>query len=428
MSIESSPPDAAGGQSPLRILLYTLITTSNQFSPIRRTFGAYLRNRLVRFAHLASWYLTGRWNAQYWQYEDVQNSNLGDIAVRLGVKKALQAAFVGQAVEFIEVAWGELSSELITNYHDELDLVVIGGGGYLFLDKNGMLPKRFLNDVEALRHAKCPIVATSIGLNQLMLKNDVPARFHPEQREIVRQFVNSLSRFSVRDVTTQRAFSIAAGASPPVIVDPGYLLSENQCAMARRVQGSPIYIGLNLSFHGPFASGLSQQAMTALVQVLKRLSATIPCRFSYFCHADSGRGIVAALRAKGIRLNVFGGSVDGLLDGYRQLDVHIGAMMHSSILAMSCGVPTLALAYDVKSAGFFELFGLGNLIIPLPTLDEETLYLRIVDLVARRREIAAIIASNDRQLRQNSIEFYNEISALTLTSSRSRGKNEQKTQ
>jgi polysaccharide pyruvyl transferase WcaK-like protein len=198
--------------------------------------------------------------------------------------------------------------------------------------------------------------------------------------------------------------------------------------MVRNVGGSTIDIGLNLAFHGPFASGLSQRAMPILVQVLKRLSATMPCRFSYFCHADSARGIVAALRAKGVQLNVYGGSVDQLLAGYRQLDVHIGAMMHSTILAISCGVPTLALAYDVKSVGFFELFGLGNQVVPLPTLDEETLYHRIVDLVAQRSEIAAIISSKGRQLRQSSREFYNDIPALTLTSSRFATTNGAKTQ
>ena len=406
---EKAPPDK---RPPIRVLLYTLITTANQQTPIKRNPVTRLRNRLVRLAYLIFWKVTGVWKAPFWIFEDVCNSNLGDVAVRLGVSSALRKAFSDKNLEIHEVPWGELTPRLINDNRHNFDFIVVGGGGYLFADRNNLLPKRVLNGIQALEHAKCPVVATSIGLNQLIQgSTDSKFRFHPDQGEVICRFVDRLALSSVRDRTTQAAIEAVGAKAPLVIVDPAFLL-VNPEPQIERTDDDVMDIGLNIPFHGHFTSTLSQRSLVVLVRALKKLEGTMPCRFHYFCHADSEKGIVAALRVSGIKINVVGGSVSELLDGYRKLDVHVGSLMHSTILAMSAGVPSLALAYDIKSVGFFELFGLDGLVKNIQTMDEEKLHDEIVELVAKRHHVAAVIEQRGSELRKEAEEFYARVAKL----------------
>jgi len=396
----------------IRVLLYTLITTANQQTRINRTLLAWLRNRLVRIAYLTFWKLTGKWKGTFWAFEDVRDSNLGDIAVRMGVTHALENAFPDKRLEIHEVPWGALKSRLACDSPYNFDLIVIGGGGYLFANPQNHLPKRIVDDTEALSHAKCPVVATSIGINQLIqTATDWSFAFHPDQAEVISQFVSRQALFSVRDRTAKSAITAVGARAPFVVVDPAFLLAKPDPNIGPPCDGV-IDVGLNIPFHGHFASKLSRRSLSILVGALKKLAETTPCRFHYFCHVDSAKGIVSALRMRGIKVNVVGGSVDELIAGYRKLHIHVGSMMHSTILAMSVGVPTLALAYDIKSMGFFELFGLENLVKPIDTLDEDRLFAAIVELVSNRHDVAAVIEQRSFHLRTDATNFYAKVAQL----------------
>jgi hypothetical protein len=110
-SNSSTEPQNAStrANAPIRVLLYTLFTSSNQLLPIHRSRSALLRNRINRAAHLTYWKISGRWQAPHWLFEDVANSNLGDVAVRMGVSKALNEAFGGRTLDIVELPWGKLT-------------------------------------------------------------------------------------------------------------------------------------------------------------------------------------------------------------------------------------------------------------------------------------------------------------------------------
>lgn len=412
-NLSAEPQQSRAREStPIKVLLYTLYTSSNQLLPVNRSPFALMRNRISRAAHLTNWKITGRWQAPHWLFEDIANSNLGDVAVRMGVSKALREAFEGHALEIVELSWGELTAGFLKN--NRFDLIVIGGGGYLFADSGGRLPKRFLDDVEALQYAHCPVVATSIGVNQLIQRAAPPPfTIANDQIDSVRRFAEAISLISVRDKTTSVAIGSTGIAPPPVIVDPAYLLAEpNPIQKNDKV----LDIGLNVAFHGSFVAKLSERNLPIIVRVLKRLKTDTPCRLHYFCHADSSKGIASAIQAKGIELNLVGGSVEQLLAGYRKLDVHVGSLMHSTILATSVGVPTLSMAYDIKAAGFFDLLGLHRLVINSQTMTEETLYGAIRDLITRRDHLAGTIRAGRVKLQKQADEFYAKVANLVVKS------------
>ena len=132
----------SGGGRPIRILLYTLIPASRELEPIVRAPFAFLRNRARRFLELTAWRVTGLWRAHYSTFEDRNNSNRGDMAIRLGARRQLERTFAGQPLAIDEVAWGDLGAA-ISGAATPYDLIVIAGGGYLFADPTGRLPPRW---------------------------------------------------------------------------------------------------------------------------------------------------------------------------------------------------------------------------------------------------------------------------------------------
>lgn len=396
----------------VHVILYTLIPTDRALQPVRRAPLAALRNRLRRAFDLAAWRFFGTWRAHYSTFKDHLNTNRGDMAVRMGVKRQLIEAFFGRNIRFTEVAWGELKSVL--EMSPAPDLVVIAGGGYLFTDETGRLPARFADDVAVLSELHCPVVASAIGLNHLIVGEEKFAqRFHRAHLADVRNFLARLTLGSVRDRNTQDALAIDDYENLPVIVDPGFLLAPATLLSKPPGTGtSTIAVGLNMAFHGTHTSQTSHRQLPMLVRVLKRLQDEIPCRFVYFVHSEGERGIVEALRIAGIAIEVVSTDVERMLEAYRRLDIHIGQMLHSAILATSVGTPALNLAYDVKAAGFFELLGLPQLCLDMANTSESDLLHAVRCLIADRRDIAEAILKRRAALAKDSHDFYAVVAQL----------------
>jgi colanic acid/amylovoran biosynthesis protein len=75
-----------------------------------------------------------------------------------------------------------------------------------------------------------------------------------------------------------------------------------------------------------------------------------------------------------------------------QMDVFVGTRMHSNIFALSCGVPTLAIAYQPKTAGIMAELGLGDWVTTIDSLDPAKLQASFDALVARTDEIRGHLA------------------------------------
>jgi glycosyltransferase involved in cell wall biosynthesis/polysaccharide pyruvyl transferase WcaK-like protein len=364
-----------------------------------------------RILDLSRWALTGRWRAHYSTFKDSMWTNQGDIAIRIAVEKLLTRGFQKRTLDFTEVAWGNLAPHLARD--SDYDLVVIAGGGHLFADPDGKLPPRLTSDIEALKSVRCPIVATSIGANFLLQPGaDKSFQFAPSENDKLRQFLNLLSAIAVRDRATQQALAAVGPTTPRIVVDPVFLLPD-EVQEPRSVAGDrPLNIGLNIAFHGPGTVATSARSLPLFVSALKRLQRERSCRFYYFVHSEGEHAIAQALRLRGVNVTVVTGNTDKLFKCYRQLDVHIAQMLHSAIFAMSVGVPTLNVAYDMKSVGFFEFFGLEGYCPSVQDIDEATLLASMRKLIAERYEVAEQIRAKRAALQRNSEDFYAAIAAL----------------
>lgn len=383
--------------------------------PIARTPLVFLRNRLRRALELAAWRLSGIWRAHYSTFEDRANSNRGDMAIRMGVRRQIARAFAGNELAIDEVAWGELGAAIAAAA--PYDLIVIAGGGYLFADADGRLPPRFAADVEALAGTSAPAVAISIGLNRLIMPDEraPAAAFHPDQHALIRRFIDRVDLISVRDDATREAMAAVDPACGRVIVDPAFLLvSTFDARRAKPRDGRPLAVGLNLAFHGAHASLINRRLLRETVEALRSFAASTPVRFTYFVHSDSERAIVTALRLWGIPVEAVDGGVDAMLAAYKLQDMHVGQMLHSTIFAMASGVPALAIAYDTKSRAFFDLFGLGAYCLDATAADRHTLLAAMCRLTADRRKVAAMIAARGAARRIEAMGFYRRVADMVM--------------
>jgi len=402
---------------PVRILLYVAIPGYLYNVPHERSGVALLRNRVRRALNLAEWCLFRRWRAHYSTFEDAGQSNRGDVAIREGLRQELTRAFAPRAVEFIEVAWSDLAKALALQ---PVDLIVLGGSGYIHPDATGRLPQRVLRDLQVLERTSVPAVAISIGFNSSIINvsrgSSAPTSSSPsladDQNAALRRLFDRLALASMRDENSRTAVAAAVSSAPPVVVDPAYLLVHTIGVAPAKVAGHLPAIGVNVAFHGQLASDMSHSFLPTFVEALKRFQARTPCRFVYFVHSDGERGVAKALQLAGIALQVVHGPIEQMINAYRGLDAHVCQMLHSAIFATGVGVPTLCLAYDVKSVGFFKLLGLDDFCVNAGDLNAEGIAASLDNLIANRASAAAKIAAVTPHLISAAHAFYRKIPAV----------------
>ncbi len=398
---------------PLHIVLYALIPEDRAYRPIRRSPLLFLRNRLRRWGELFSWRLFGQWRTHYSTFKDRENTNRGDIAIRMGVKRQIERAFDNAEITITQLAWGDLSTALKAT--PAPDLVVIGGGGFLFADREGRLPERFKEDVKIIEQLSCPVVACAIGLNWLIEDCDQKVfRFHPESRRDIERFLARVMMISVRDETTQRALASVDRRPTPIVIDPGFLVAAHPQPARPRDPSRPLEVGINLAFHGAHTSHTSQWMLPLMLRVCKRLQKDVGCRFTYFVHSDGEVGLAQALLIAGLSLEIVNADVDDMLAAYKRMDIHIGQMLHSAILAMSVGTPALSLAYDVKSAGFYAFLGLDELCLDAASVSEEEIVTTTKALIECRQAVAATLRARRAELEGEADVFFREVASLVV--------------
>lgn len=122
-------------------------------------------------------------------------------------------------------------------------------------------------------------------------------------------------------------------------------------------------------------------------------------------HYDSELLVVALLQDAGIRLKIVHGDVDDLLHTYKQLNCHIGGMLHSCILSSSTGTPAIGLAYDIKHSGFFDLLGLPEHCIPAQPFEPDRIVSLTLDILKKEQELRSTILSRRLALKNKADNF-----------------------
>ncbi|MFX1411671.1 MAG: polysaccharide pyruvyl transferase family protein [Promethearchaeota archaeon] len=83
------------------------------------------------------------------------------------------------------------------------------------------------------------------------------------------------------------------------------------------------------------------------------------------------------------------------------MDMVVSSKMHPAVLATSCYVPTLCIAYDEKQSGFFRLLQLGDCVVSIRDFTCARLSLKLDFVWRRKKEIRASLKKKIPVLQQN---------------------------
>ncbi|MDO8314862.1 MAG: polysaccharide pyruvyl transferase family protein [Rugosibacter sp.] len=355
----------------------------------------------------------------YRNYDGQDIINLGDVAIYQSTAALIQRTL--PEADILPINWGELSQYPVKDAKRHKTMLVFSGSGYFFLTANGRLADRIKNDLEFIRDHAIPAFFFGVGLNRPGQTDlDAPVSLHPEDAALVSQLLDYAQATSVRDMATQSA--LAALTSKPVhlIGDPvlHFVHAMGMQTASKAAAGlstlstntptanTPPVIGVNFSFHGKNSNALLQKNLESYCAVLLRLQKETGAEFRYFVHYATENILPRLLAQRGVNIkNVGAGDTATLAREYAKLDLHIGGMLHSCILATSAGTPCIALAYDIKHQGFFDLMGLSENCLSAANFNPEALYSRAMDLLANPAPVRAHIIARRDQLESETLSF-----------------------
>lgn len=347
----------------------------------------------------------------YRNYEGRDAINLGDVAISQAATALIR--HVLPEADILPINWGELSQHPVKDAKRHKTILVFSGSGYFFLTANGRLADRIKDDLESIRHHAIPAFFFGVGLNRPGQTDlDAPVSLHPEDAALVSQLLDEAQAVSVRDAATQSVLAPFTSKPIHLVGDPAlhffHAMRLQIPATPPVARNTPPVIGVNFSFHGRDSNALIRKNLAGYCAVLLRLQRETGAEFRYFVHYATGNILPRLLAQRGVNIKkVCAGDTATLAREYAKLDLHIGGMLHSCILAASAGTPCIALAYDIKHQGFFDLMGLPENCLSATSFNPEALYSRAMDLLANPAPVRAHIAVRRKQLESETSSFLN---------------------
>ena len=383
--------------------------------PIRRPLGAWLRNRLRRRTDLVLHRAGCDPAFHYRTHADRVETNRGDIAIRIASRALLAGAFAEAGVpgaEIVDIGWSGFDAAAVARIAP--DLMVIGGGGYYYLDAEGRLADRVARDLDVLSGLQCPIVSLCPGVNRLLRADGSgDDGVDAATRETLARLLDRLALSSARDETSTALLERALPGRTVTLADPALFLTPSGSPPPSRHDGL-LRIGLNLAFHGPNSSRTLLARLAVVATAMRMLARQEACRFTYFVHSDPERLIPYLLRQAGVPVAevVDCDEPAEMVTRYAGIDMHVCQMLHSSILAMNAGVPTLNLGYDTKNAAFLRLMGVERYCLPAAATDATAFGTALAALVAERARLAPALRARKVVLRAEMDAYLARLAAL----------------
>lgn len=278
--------------------------------------------------------------------------NRGDHAIVVAMDQRLKE--IDKSSRIVAIQWGELGAANLTKY----DKVLVCGSGYFFPNSNGELPQRISDDLRVIKKSGSELHFVGVGYNHLLAWRDSDGdSLSVDSRNLLVELLGCAGILTVRDSNTKKFLSKFTGKDIKVIGDPALFID---CSPDLDVVGagrSRPRVGINIPFHGPQSTRWVKKNLHQFIGAIKRLQEFVDCEFTYFVHYDTELLISEIIRAHGIRIDLINVGAARLPSEYAKMDMHIGGMLHSCILASAACVPSIGLAYDEKHFGFFDLMG-----------------------------------------------------------------------
>lgn len=313
--------------------------------------------------------------------------NKGDRAIVLAVQELLHSNFQKcKIIDFsVEVLKSGSSAEI--KKINQADLVVIGGGGIFY---SYFLPY----DLSIIKAIKKPIIIFGAGY----IKEIGAPDLSPEAVKSVTTLIKKSSAIGVRDFKTKE-FLVKNGigaAKVKVIGDPAALLSEEKPTLATLKKLSldkkdkKIKIGLNLNYSGWLGFGkwredILQSYRDVAEYFIKDYGGAKGqgVEIYYLKHHPGESNIYPALKIKGLRVVDLKPVEQKYV--YGQLDLVIGMMLHSGVLAFGALTPEISVAYDLRNYSFADFIKCPELVVDLEKLKADELLKKTKKVFYKRK-------------------------------------------
>lgn len=331
-----------------------------------------------------------------WQVGGVTNFNYGDCALQSATAKIVRER-CDEDIRFVHIDTQKtfFSEHLINKLNEEADMLLIGGGGFIFYrptnsSHSGWQFNIKTNDIDKI---DVPVAAYGIGNNQFPHDNSV---FPQYMWESIDKLIDKSSVFSVRNDGTRRSMKDAGVCVNDVRVVPDAATFASSCRFDHQCLNNDNFkIGLNFAtdrWSTRFKDEQSQfDALDAILEVCKEKVEQYNAKIYLIEHLiDNDMNKISKplirSRAKSILGNdvciLFDevknelyppfGYLSGLfVDIYRQMDIMIGMRGHANIIPFGQNTPCIGIGEHNKVKWFLEEVGLSDLYVPL-NLDKQS--------------------------------------------------------
>ncbi len=357
-------------------------------------------------------------------------TNLGDDAVLCGILSQLNSAAPGRV---LRVAGGPQVESLLAgrntsavSYEDQAelaraiedaDLVILGGGGLLYDVGYDASLDRFLEDAPdrqwLYEMARLAAAASAAGRPLMLYAMGVGPLLTQAARLVARFTGNQAKAITVRDQASADLLAECrvprtrahVAADPAITLEPGgEELAEtwlNRCGIGALPRP---WVALNLR---PWGDEQQRQRLALSAGALARMireqlggtAILLPLQQLHDDDlsvlrpiAEAGAGAVLATPIP---------SPSDLVAAIAKLDLVVGMRLHSLVLALAAGTPSVALSYDPKVEEFARAAGLGEHVHSLDDLDPDMILASCRSLLESREELRGRLAEKRDHLRQS---------------------------
>jgi len=331
--------------------------------------------------------------------------NIGEIAIAYSIRDMLRPrlepfTYTPGEVEELEKPQPTEFIETINRH----DICVIGGGG---LYSKFFLPM----NAQVIKSIEMPIVLYGIGY----IRNLGDKELTKEQIESVRLLNACAKLTSVRDEYTCKFLSDLGISDVHVIGDPAIFLDSEKTSQVV-LDESKIKIGINVACHyWKLYPQYLHKTIDEYTKVCKFLIEHLNAEIVYLAHHPDEHHVVEVMRKKKLPLKVVDTSPNPykMKFIYGKLDLVIGMMMHSTVLAFGSGAPIVNVAYDAKNYNFMEFICQKDKVIDVRNADLEKIKEVSLRTLDDSKNIKRDFRALKRKLWARQEEFLTKISKLS---------------
>ncbi len=323
--------------------------------------------------------------------------NKGDLAIVIAVADALRKRFPGALItDFpIEVLKEYNQKELARL--NQADVIIFGGGGVFY--------RYFLPfNKQMIAGLKKPLIIFGVGY----IREVGARRLTKMETESIVSLVKKAKLVGVRENYTKK-FLLRRGIKNEkisVIGDPAVLLGETVPQDFKLVEG--LKIGLNLNYSGwlgfgPWREDILKAYRETAEYFQKKFGATI----YYLKHHPGEDNIYPELKIKGLKLVDLSAKEQKYI--YGELDLVIGMMLHSCVLAFGALTPEINVAYDLRNRNFARFINCPELVVELEDLKKGKLLKKSQEVMNQKDFYLKKFTRKRNLIKKRQAEFINRV-------------------